>query len=473
MTDHRHRPHYHLTAPTNWINDPNGICFHGGRWHVHYQYNPNGAKWGDIHWGHASSADLVHWRDEPIALAPSPGPDAEGCFSGSYALVDGTPTLYYTGYTAERQVQCVATSRDLVHWTKHPERTIVEPPPGVEPQDFRDPYVFRDAVGWVMVVGASLDHERGQALLYRSDDGLQWQYRGPLFTADELRLGVMWECPNLFPVGDRWVLVVSHWLGLGVRAFVGDFRDDRFEPRAEQMLDVDAGAFAHLATQAPDGRTLQWAWINEQREQRLIDADGWAGALTVPRELGVDDRDRLTSKPVAELTALREAPADVQAAEPGPGSAAVPAVHHRFSGRHLDLDLRFDLVDREKVGLVLLASPDDVERTRIVFHPDARRLTVERASSSLEAGTRRQDVHAALELDRGEPLRLRVLLDASVLEVYANDRVVITTRVYPTRDDSVHGRTWSEGRSRPVLQAWTMGRAMPAVREPLRLPDPA
>lgn len=461
MNSDPHRPRYHFTAPTNWINDPNGACFHGGRYHLYYQYNPNAAKWGDIHWGHATSTDLAHWQDEPVALAPSPGGDAGGCFSGSFAVVDGRPTLYYTGFTGERQVQCAATSEDLQHWTKHPERTIAEPPPGVDPQDFRDPYVFRHDGRWYMVVGASLNHDRGQALLYRSDDGVTWEHRGALYTAPDRRLGMMWECPNFFPLGDKWVLIVSQWLGLGVFALIGRFENERFVPESEQVIDVDAGVFAPLTMRAPEGRTLQWGWMNEQREQALIDADGWAGAMTVPRELSLDARGRLQLRPVPEIAALRQAPLTLTA------SAGPVAVQH-FSGRHLDIEATFTLLDHGKLGLTLLTAPDGSETTRIVFWPEARRLSIVRSHSSLDARVRRQDVHGHLELDPGEPLRLRMLLDASVLEVYANDRLCLATRLYPTQAASVLGSVFVEGKSTAVVQAWEMGAMLPAERAPLK-----
>ena len=461
------RPRYHFTAPTNWINDPNGVGFHDGRWHLYYQYNPNAAKWGDIHWGHATSTDLAHWRDEPIALAPTPGTlDAGGCFSGSFALVGGTPTIYYTGFTAERQVQCAATSTDLQRWVQQPQRTIVEPPEGVEPHDFRDPYVFRHGAWWYMVLGASLNHERGQALLYRSADGLVWDYRGALFTAPDARLGVMWECPNFFPIGDKWVLTVSHWLLLGAHVFVGRFENERFIPEWDEVLDLDGGSFAHLTMQAPDGRAIQWAWMNEQREQALIDADGWAGAMTVPRELSLDARGRLQLRPVRELAALRQAPLALTAAGAGPG------VVQRFSGRHLDIEAVFTLHevgDHQKVGMTLLTAPDGSETTRVVFWPDARRLSIVRSHSSLDARVRRQDVHGHLELAPGEPLRLRVLLDASVLEVYANERLCLSTRLYPTRADSVLGTVFVEGKATAEMRAWEMGQMMPVQRAPLTL----
>ncbi len=444
------RPVFHFTAPSNWINDPNGLAFHGGRYHLHYQYNPNASKWGDIHWGHASSADLVTWRDEPISLTPAPGHDAGGCFSGSYALVDGQPTIYYTGYTAERQVQCVATSTDLQRWTQQPGRTLVTPPAGVEAHDFRDPYVFRHDGRWYMVVGASLDHEHGQALLYRSDDGVAWEHRGALWTSPSDRFGRMWECPNFFPIGEKWVLTVSLWLGLGVHAFVGRFEHERFVPEWDGPLDVDAGAFAHLTMQAPDGRALQWAWMNEQRDQAAIDADGWAGAMTVPRELSIDALGRLNLRPVAEIARLRRDAVARVTTERQTGT------HASLSGQSLDIEARWTGRDRGKVGLTLLTSPDGRETTRVVYWQDARRLSIERERSSLSHEVRRQNVHAHLALAPDEALDLRVLLDHSVLEVYANDRICLSTRLYPTLPDSVQASAFSDGPATLALQAWAM-----------------
>lgn len=446
-----HRPRFHFTAPSHWLNDPNGVCFHAGRYHLYYQHNPHAPKWGDIHWGHASSADLVHWHDEPIALAPSPGFDADGCYSGSFALVDGVPTLYYTGNETGQQTQCVATSTDLQVWTKHPGRTIVMPPAGVGRTDFRDPFVFRHDRWWYMTVGASVRSERGQVLLYRSADGVHWDYRHPLFTAPDLSSGVLWECPNFVPLGQRWVLTVSVWPNLGALAWVGRFENEVFVAESAVVLDVDGGGFAHLAMRSPDGRTLQWAWMNEQREQGPIEADGWAGAMSVPRVLWLDERKRLNLAPVAEIEALR---ADEVTPVP---TGAIRGVLHSFTGRHLDIEATFTMRDRLKVGLTVLASPDGSEATRIYFWPDARRLVIERARSSRDHKTRRQDLHGLLVLDDGEALRLRVLLDASVLEVYANDRLCLATRVYPASNSSAHGHAFVEGDAGVELRVWTMG----------------
>jgi beta-fructofuranosidase len=264
----------------------------------------------------------------------------------------------------------------------------------------------------------------------------------------------MWECPNLFPVGDPalglWALTVSVWPSLGAHAFIGRFDGERFTPESDTVLDVDGGSFAHLATVAPDGRVLQWAWLNEQRAQHRTDAGGWAGAMSVPREIGLDAQRRLTIRPAAEMAHLRTALVE-------PGADGVR------QGRHLDIEAEFALRDDQPVGLILAASPDGGERTRVVYRPQARQLTIERSRSSLDAEVSRQDVQGLLVLDDGEPLRLRVLLDASVLEVYANERLCLSTRLYPTRGDSDRVSAFCDGGASTVvrLQAWATGEAMP------------
>lgn len=445
-----HRPRYHYTAPRHWLNDPNGICHHGGRYHLYYQHNPHAAQWGHMHWGHASSADLLHWRDEPIALAPGTGDDEGGCFSGSYALVDGQPTLYYTGYTPARQVQCTAVSHDLQRWTRQPDRTIIEPPPGVSPHDFRDPYVLRHGGHWYLVVGASIGRQRGAALLYHSEDGIGWTYRGRLFESPREGLGAMWECPNLFPLGDRWVLLVSVWPNLGVHAFVGDFDGERFVAHSDAPVDTDGGAFAPLTMIAPDGRRLHWAWLNEQREAARMQAEGWAGAMSVPREWRLGPEGRLGLRPVAELEALRTR--QLAHAQYGPATGVLA----RFEGTVLDIEARFTARSAERLGLVLRESPCGRERTRIVYHAEAQRLSIERERSSLDPGVSHQNLHAVLMLADDEPLQLRVLLDASVLEVYANDRICLSTRLYPTLPESAHGHAFSDAGAAVTLQAWAM-----------------
>jgi beta-fructofuranosidase len=191
--------------------------------------------------------------------------------------------------------------------------------------------------------------------------------------------------------------------------------------------------------------------MNEQREQAAIDADGWAGAMTVPRELSIDAQGRLNLRPVAEITQLRREPVAITRTDADRGVRAT------FEGSVLDIEACFSDRDRGKVGLSLRSSADGRETTRIVYWQDARRLSIEREHSSLDPRTRHQNVNGHLALAPDEALNLRVLLDGSVLEVYANDRLCLCTRIYPSLPDSLQASAFSEGPATLSLQAWTMG----------------
>src|SRR2546423_3561670 len=154
-----HRPRYHFLPPANWLNDPNGLIHWKGEYHMFYQYNPNGPFWGTIHWGHAASADLVHWRHLPVALAPTPGSaDEHGCFSGCAVDNNGVPTLVYTGVRGEEQLPCIATgSDDMLTWQKYPGNPVIAAPPdGIDPLDFRDHSVWWETDAWYQVIGSGI-----------------------------------------------------------------------------------------------------------------------------------------------------------------------------------------------------------------------------------------------------------------------------------------------------------------------------
>ncbi len=257
------RPHYHFLPPANWLNDPNGFIQRRGCYHLFYQYNPAGAFHGDIHWGHATSADLVRWQHRPVALAPTPGgPDAGGCWSGSAVVggpgtpFDGRPLFFYTGVFP--QVVCAALgSDDLDTWTKHPANPLIAAPPpgfGGATGDFRDPFVWREGETWWMVIGSRVANGGGAVLLYRSADLLAWDTVGPLLVGDAapdapLWTGTVWECPNLFPLDGRHVLVVSfqnHDSGelLYAGYMVGDFSDGRFTPGPFRPLEYGNALYA-------------------------------------------------------------------------------------------------------------------------------------------------------------------------------------------------------------------------------------
>ncbi len=227
------RPQYHLLPAKNWMNDPNGPIYWKGLYHMFFQYNPGAAVWGDMHWAHAVSPDMIHWRHLPLALAPSPGgADADGCFTGSAVDDHDTATIIYTGVKNSapeeatlrdgvhtfREVQCLATSSDpkLRTWEKW-KQPILQPPNDPRLTGFRDPFLWREGSIWYLGVGAGFRKEGGCVLLYRSRDLHKWEYLHPLASGkwtghdsvNPVDSGEMWECPDFFALGTKHVLLYS------------------------------------------------------------------------------------------------------------------------------------------------------------------------------------------------------------------------------------------------------------------------
>jgi len=430
----QHRPSYHLTAPANWLNDPNGLVRWNGRYHVFYQYNPAGPHHGTIHWGHVSSSDLVRWRDEPVALTPSPnGPDRDGCWSGCAVDDDGTPTLVYTGGRDRRQLPCLATSDDpdLRTWETYEANPVIELPPD-EPAlrstehwetEFRDHALWREGDTWHHLIGSGTDEGTGVVLYYTGTDLANWRYEGPVL-AGEPGEGHMWECPELLGFADRDLLHVSNYEE--VRYFVGSFdaARDRFERESTGLL--DHGDFYAPQSLADGDRYLTWGWLPEARGAREQWDAGWSGCLSLPRELSVEG-DELRQRPAAELEALRGERHEFDIAlEPGT-ETELPV-----RGRSLELAAEIHLDGADSVELACLAAASGGERTTIRYTDDE--LLIDRSAAG-GPGTVEEPVTAPAD-DLSDPLTLRAFVDGSVVELFANERRCLTGRVYPESEGS-------------------------------------
>jgi len=316
-------PALHIRPERGWLNDPNGICRWNGVYHVFFQYNPASPLHGNVHWGHASSTDLVRWQEHPVALVPRPGRiDGAGCWSGCIVDDGGVPTAVYTAnpeHAWQASVGLARSDASLVLWTQS-ESPVIGIPDRADVDEVRDPFVFTFADRRYAVQGAGQREGRPQLLLYGCDDLERWVDLGSLLTDDDpiaadVAPANIWECPNLVFLDGVWVLVLSLWRRVegatlldGVRYLLGDLvpRSDglQFKPTAGGVLD-DGPAFYAPQLMADGGRTLLWGWAWETgRTAAEIEAAGWAGVLTFPREMSVRN-GRLCSRPAGELTALR------------------------------------------------------------------------------------------------------------------------------------------------------------------------
>lgn len=304
------RPQFHLLPKRNWMNDPNGPVFWDGKYHMFFQYNPHAAVWGDMHWGHAMSNDMVHWEHLPVALAPTPGgPDAAGCFSGSAVIDGGVVTVMYTGVVKAplsdatirdgvnslRESQCIATATgmNLTAWTKTPHAVIPAPPAGMaKVAGFRDPSPWKSGEWWYVAIGSGVLGEGGKVLLYRSKDLRHWEYlhfvasgegKGKS-TANPVGDGDMWECPDLFPLDGKHVLIYSSMGEVHWQTGVLDEAAMKFHPENHGVLDY--GAYYAAKTQVDrHGRRIVWGWIPETRPVAEYSKAGWACMMSLPRRL--------------------------------------------------------------------------------------------------------------------------------------------------------------------------------------------
>ncbi len=447
------RPAYHLTPPANWLNDPNGLIRWNDRYHVFYQYNPAGPMHGTIHWGHATSEDLVHWEDEPVALSPSPdGPDRDGCWSGCAVDDDGTATILYTGGRGAVQLPCraTATDPDLRAWVKDPENPVIdEAPADVVGSDhweaeFRDHCIWHADGRWHHLIGSGLVDAGGVVFYYVSEDLRDWEYAGPLLVGTG-ETGAMWECPELLDLGERDLLHVSNYEE--VVYFLGEFVGGEFHPDEQGVLDY--GDFYAPQSLFEDERSLTWGWLPEARNESAQWDAGWSGALSLPRELTYED-GHLHQRPAPELEGLRTA--HTHQAIDLEGARRIDT-----DGRHLEIDATIRLGDAEEVEIAVLESPDGVERTPIRVTEEE--LIVERDSSSLDDRVA-ADAQRMPIADLERPLSLRAFVDGSVIELFVNERRCLAGRVYPTREDSIGvSLAAHEGSARVELDAWTLDSA--------------
>jgi beta-fructofuranosidase len=446
LDDDHHRPDYHFSPPANWLNDPNGLIHHEGRYHLFYQYNPAGPAHGTIHWGHATSDDLVHWEDEPVALTPDPdGPDRDGCWSGCAVVdADGTPTLLYTGGRHREQLPCLATSAsdDLSAWDKHDGNPVIGTPPASLDvlrtdhweAEFRDHCVWRAGDDWYHLIGSGVTDVGGTALLYRGTRLDEWEYVGPLLTGDWADAGPVWECPELLDFGDKQLLHVSNYES--VPYFVGeaDLSTPDFEVETEGLLDY-GDFYAPQTMSGPDGRQLMWGWVPEARGVEAQWEAGWSGLLTLPRVVDLGDDGTLRQRPAPELAALREAHVS-ESMSLAPGDRR--ALSLSGNAYELDLTVSADSNADERLELVLCESPARTERTVVRWVGDE--LVVDRSESSHghvgDASEQRLPLDTGGRTDEADELSLRVFVDGSVIELFVDGSRCLTSRVYPTREDA-------------------------------------
>lgn len=436
------RPAYHFVPPAQWMNDPNGTVYHNGWHHLFYQHHPYSDRWAAMHWGHARSRDMVHWEHLPIALWPSLSRGEEHCFSGCAVIDDaGLPRIFYTSIAANRDPQhwLALGDADLITWEKPAENPILTLADhgGLVADDWRDPCVFREGGTWYMVIGGHVRGEKGCVFLYRSADLVRWEFVGIPFRGEQGN----WECPNLFRLGDKWVLFVSphnapyYWVG------DLDLAACRFTPLAEGTLDAGDG-YAPTTLLDGRGRRVLFGWARNWPEAPAGEQPyGWSGCMTLPRVLSLDATNHLVQTPLPELATLR---GPRQAIAPRTLKAGEMIRLDGLAGRELELEIDLELTgEGASAGLRLLAGSDGAGGVELTFRPGVIELAG-RATPRFDAAASRR-------------VTMRVFVDRSVVEVYAEGYPCVTrvaARLSP--GDQSHFLRAQGSASVHRLEAWAM-----------------
>ena len=456
------RPRYHFTPSKNFMNDPNGLVYYDGEYHLFYQHNSYGNVWGHMSWGHAVSTDLIHWEHLPVALHED---DNGMIFSGS-ALVDwqntsgfgneNNPPLIaiYTSHSETEQTQSIANSLDRGRtWTKYAGNPVI----AIGAHDFRDPKVFwhEPTQRWIMVTALS---DQYKVRFDSSPDLKHWTHLsdfGPAGAVDGI-----WECPDLFslpvegnPEMKKWVLKVDALKGTGAQYFIGEFDGTRFinDAHDDQILRVDHGndfyAAQSWSDMSPD-RRIWIAWLNHWDYANLIPTAPWRGLFSIPRELYLrkySEGLRLIQKPIEELKALRQT---IFQANDTYTDTINPQIARLKLENSLELHAVFTVDSTRKFGIKI--SMDEAEETVIGYDAEEQEIFLDRTrSGDITFSNDFAAMHRASLLPEQGKISMTIFIDSCSVEVFANDgRVVISDLIFPAaqnvniqfyaRDGDVH-----------------------------------
>jgi len=491
----RYRPVYHFVSPESTLNDPNGLCFWQGNWHLFYQaYPPEDRR---QHWGHAVSKDLIHWKDLPYAIYPSP---ERAVYSGT-SVVDGNRVIAM--YHGTEVGNMVAVSEDplLLNWKKTTQGKAAIPLRSESgfplPYSVFDPCIWKkDSVYYALSAGRAPKGPGGRQIaetyLFRSLDLINWQYLHPFVENDRFTLiGDDYACPYFWPIGNKYIMnFFSHMSG--GQYLLGDYdtKNDKFIVTAGGKYNFGPASPSgvHAPSATPDGEGGVIIIFNMNPGKPTGE---WNQIFTLPRRLTLINDFEIGQEPAGDIESLRRESSKV-------GRMTIPAnkeiVMKNIRGDAMEINMEIDTKDAPVVEVNVLRSPNKEEYTKITFlrergmsagrdyrygqvarvqvlptppAPASRpapatresQIILETTSASLfpDVMPRNPEI-APIRLEKGETLKLRIFIDKSVVEVFANGKQCVAARVYPSRNDSNGVSILSRGKDSELIsfEAWQM-----------------
>jgi len=426
------KPHYHVIGDIGWINDPNGFSCYNGEYHLFYQYYPYDIKWGPMHWGHAVTKDFIKWMPKPLALAPDESYDKSGCFSGSAIQIKDKHVLMYTAHldldkedqSSIRQTQCIAIG-DGENYVKIKENPVIKTeqiPKGSNLSDFRDPKIWERDGCYYVVIGNRHEDGSGQILLYKSKNIVNWDFIGVLCRSEN-SIGRMWECPDLFELNGRDVLIMSpqemkpevHKFSnvFGTIYMLGKLNFETAKYDYDICDEIDGGLdfYAPQTLITPDNRRIMIAWMQSWERNIPSDKFGFAGMMTIPRELTIKN-NKLIQNPVREIENYRANKIEYKDVQIN-GDVKLDNIE----GNCLDLLIEIPKGDYTTFRIKLFESKD----CETVLSYDAKEevLAFDRSNSGSGVNGLNKTT-MKVKSDEGE-IKLRLLIDLYSVEVFIND----------------------------------------------------
>lgn len=440
--EEKYRPNIHFTPPKAWMNDPNGMVYHKGIYHLFYQHNPDSSVWGPMHWGHATSKDLIEWKHEPIALFP----DSLGTiFSGS-AVVDSNNTAGFAkpGDTAlvaifthhntngekagriDFQTQSLAYSLDDGEtWIKYDQNPVIKNP-GIK--DFRDPKVvwFASQQKWIMSLAA-----QNKILFYSSKDLKNWIAESS-FGENSGAHGGVWECPDLFPMEydgkTIWVLIVNlnpgaPNKGSGTQYFIGDFNGHHFKPFHDQTLWMDYGPdnYAGVTWSNTGNQKFLIGWMSNWMYANQVPTQSWRSAMTIPRELKLiklGEEWRLTSLPVSSLSTSGKTSfqkEEINAIEKVKISGPTMISFEANAAKDFSITYMNDAEEKIVIGY---------DHKKQVFYIDRR------VSGQTTFHPEFAAIHTAPRISNAQSIKVKMVLDKTSVELFADNGLSVMTSIF-------------------------------------------
>jgi beta-fructofuranosidase len=448
------RPGYHFVMPEGIATpfDPNGAIYWKGRYHLFYIFQDMRSGKKSDHWGHVSSTDLFHWRHHPTKLL-------DGMYSGNCFLnKDGVPTICYH-QVGQGNAMAVALDDDLNEWQKLDVITP-ETKEGDEHHDkYRswDPFGFLEGDTYYAIFGGQ------RPAIAKSPDLKKgkWEYGGDLFAHGVAGVALEEDvsCAELFKLGDKDVLLcISHHLGC--RYYLGEWKNEQFYPDFHaQMSWVDNEFFAPESLQDDKGRRIMWAWLMSYTEFGKRWDKGWSGTMSLPRVLSLDKNGQLLMDVPEEIEALRYRPFKKEGFEvPADADLAIDGVN----GNSIELAIDMESSDASAYGVKVCVSPDGEEETVISYDASEGELKIDTQESGPEDTPKTVEA-GPFELKDGERLKLRVFVDKSVVEVFANGRQAVMRRIYPAQANSLGVSLFSSGGTTQVhtFESWHISPSNP------------